>query len=222
MNREMNDSRIAMKWTETELQWDSICTALYNHASQSQTEALAWMYVKLVADRIHGQWRISGNGGRVSGLSDPKFQQNWLLAIKARLGVVDGWARQNGGAPYSKYLFEALSNPVLLNLSPKTSMWNPAKDEDCTLLYERLVSVLQLPVSVEWLKGVDQLLQCSILSDEAASKIVDFESMLNAASKKHRKQWQESDPKAVQTIVQYVQRNVSSAHFVNQCLLGTI
>ena len=36
MPREMKDVRVPLNWTETELQWDSICTSLFDHASQTK------------------------------------------------------------------------------------------------------------------------------------------------------------------------------------------
>ena len=129
MDREMSDGRIPSKWTDTELQWDPICNALFDHYSQTQTEQLAWMMLKMTSDRVHGQWRIAGNGGRRVKLDDWQNRRNWLFALKARLGVVDGWIRQNtnGKSSYSRFLFEGLSNPIVLLISPRATFW----EDDC-------------------------------------------------------------------------------------------
>ena len=194
-----------MNWTETELQWDPIWYSLFDHASQTGGEGLAWMFVKMISDRIHGQWRITGNGGRVSDLSVVQSRENWLFAMRARLGVVDGWLRQNGGRPYSKYLFEALSNPVLMTISPKRRLWNLEFDEDVQLFYERLVDVLNLPVSSEWLQSIDSLLQVSIFSDAGAQRVDDIQNAISQASKREHKRWSQSDPVALQTVLRHAQ-----------------
>ena len=218
MPREMKDARIPMNWTETELQWDSICNALFDHAAQTKNEGLAWMLVKMVADRIHGQWRIDGNGGRVSALSDVRARERWLFAIKARLGVVDGWLRQNGGSLYSKYIFEALSNAVLLTVSPKRRLWNLDPTEDVSMFYERLSEILNLPVSGEWLQSVETLIQAPLLSDAGAEKVNVLLDCISMASKRDQKRWKDSDPVAMQTILKHVQRQTFCAHTINLCL----
>jgi len=220
MPREVKDSRIPMNWTETELQWDPICNGLFDHASQTGGEQLAWMLVKLVADRIHGQWKVQGNGGRHSALSDLKSRENWLFAIRARLGVVDGWLRQNGQEPYSRYLFEALSNPVLLNIAPKTTLWGLDIGNDATDLYDRLVEIMGLQISSQWLKSVELLIETSILSDLGVSKVTNLTATVETAPKREQKRWQGSSIVAMQTILQALQQQVYAAHIINQTLLG--
>ena len=217
MPREMKDVQIPMRWTETELQWDPICNVLFEHASQTEEESLAWMFIKMIADRIHGQWRIAGNGGRVSALSEFQPRANWLFAMKARLGVVDGWLRQNGRLPYSKHLFEALSNPVLMTLSPKRTLWNLDSDEDVAMFYERLVEILNLPVSGEWLKSVDGVLQVPLLSDAGFAGVEAMEESISTAPKREQKRWSKSDPVALQTILRHVQQQTFCAHAINLC-----
>ena len=220
MPREIKDVRIPMNWTETELQWDPICNSLFDHAVQTSGEGLAWMFVKMVSDRIHGQWRITGNGGRVSDLSIVKSRENWLFAMRARLGVVDGWLRQNGGRPYSKYLFEALSNPVLMTISPQRRLWNLDLEEDVQMFYKRLVEVLNLPVSSEWLQSIDSLLQVSIFSDDGIQKVNDIQGVISRASKSEQKRWGQSDAVALQTILCHAQQKTSMAYIINQCWRG--
>ena len=127
--------------------------------------------------RFHGQWRVEGNGGRVSALSDVQSREKWLFAVKARLGVVDGWLRQNGGRPYSRHLFEAMSNPILLTVSPRRNLWDLDPDEDVLQFYDRLVDILNVPVSGEWLQSVDTLL--SSLAFRRWSTGVDTRRMLS-------------------------------------------
>ena len=182
MPREMKDVRIPLNWTETELQWDSICTSLFDHASQTKEESLAWMLLKMVADRFHGQWRIEQNGGRVSALSDVQSRERWLFAIRARLGVVDGWLRQNGGRPYSRHVFEAMSNPILLTVSPRRSLWDLDPDEDVLQFYDRLVEILNVPVSGEWLQSVDTLLNVPLLSDAGVQAVDELEDCKSAGA----------------------------------------
>lgn len=220
MPREMKDSRIPMNWTETELQWDPICNALFDHASQTGGEQLAWMLVKLVADRIHGQWKVQGNGGRHSALSDLNSRGNWLFAIRARLGVVDGWLRQNGQEPYSRYLFEALSNPVFLNIAPKTTLWGLDNSNDATDLYDRLVDFMELPISSQWIQEVDTFIGTSILSDVGILKVTNLTVSFEAAPKRVQKRWNGSSLVAMQTILQAIQQQVYAAHSINQTLLG--
>ena len=117
-------------------EWDSICTSLFDHASQTGDESLAWMLVKMVADRFHGQWRVEGNGGRVSALSDVQSREKWLFAVKARLGVVDGWLRQNGGRPYSRHLFEGNVKPNPVNGLSQTQFVECRPDEDVLQLLQ--------------------------------------------------------------------------------------
>ena len=220
MPREMKDGRIPMSWTETELQWDSICNALFDHASRTGGEGLAWMLVKMIADRIHGQWRITGNGGRVSALSDLQTLENWLFAMRSRLGVVDGWLRQNNGTSYSKHVFAALSNPVLLTLSPRRKLWNLNPNEDMHTLYERLVELLNLPVSGEWLQSIETLIQAPLLSDAGVDKVNTLQESLAGASRKDKKRWLNSDPVALQTILTHVQQQTFCARTINLYWLG--
>ena len=220
MPREIKDERIPMRWTETELQWDPVCNALFDHVSQTGEESLAWMVVKMVADRIHGQWRIAGNGGRVSVLSDAKAQANWLFAMRARLGVVDGWLRQNQAQPYSRYLFEAISNPVLMTLSPRRKFWNLNLEDDVEMFYERLVTVLDLPVSSKWLQSIDSLLDVSTLSDSGILRVETMNQLLTNAPKSEQKKWSQSDPVALQTILKQVQQKTLSADLINRCWMG--
>ena len=220
MTREIKDAQIPMKWTETELQWDPICNALFDHASQTGDEGLAWMFVKMIADRVHGQWRITDNGGRVSDLSVVQSRENWLFAMRARLGVVDGWLRQNGGRSYSKHVFEALSNPVLMTLSPRRRLWTLDLEEDVQMFYERLVNVLNLPVSSEWLQSMDSLLQVSIFSDAGVQRVDEIQKVISQASKSDQKRWGKSDPMALQTILRYAQQQTLSAHIINLCWRG--
>ena len=220
MPREMKDVRIPMNWTDTELQWDSICTSLFDHASQTGDESLAWMLVKMVADRFHGQWRVDGNGGRVSALSDVQSRERWLFAVKARLGVVDGWLRQNGGRPYSRHLFEAMSNPILLTVSPKRSLWNVDPNEDVLQLYSRLVEILNLPVSGEWLQSVDTLLKTPLLSDAGLEAVDTLQDAISTLPKRDQKRWKQSDPVAVQTILKHVQKQALCAYTINRCWSG--
>lgn len=220
MPREMKDSKIPMNWTETELQWDPICNALFDHASQTGGEQLAWVLVKLVADRIHGQWKVQGNGGRHSALSDMKSRGNWLFAIRARLGVVDGWLRQNGQEPYSRYMFEALSNPVFLNIAPKTTLWGLGDGNDATDLYDRLVDIMQLPISSQWLQEVEALIEAPILSDLGVSKVTHLTAVVESAPKREQKRWKGSSMLAMQTILQSIQQQVYAAYIINQTLLG--
>ena len=217
MFREMKDARIPMNWTDTELQWDSICNCLFDHASGTGDESLAWMLVKMVADRIHGQWRIDGNAGRVLDLSDVQSRDRWLFAIRARLGVVDGWLRQNSGKPYSRHVFEALSNPVLLTISPRRRLWNLDPDEDVGMLYDRLVEILNVPVSGEWLQSVETLLQIPLLSDAGIEGVSNLQTILSEAPKSEQKRWQGSDSAAIQTILRHVQQQTSCAHAINLC-----
>jgi hypothetical protein len=220
MPREIKDARIPMNWTETELQWDPICNSLFDHVSQTGEEALGWMFVKMISDRIHGQWRITGNGGRVSDLSVLQYRKNWLFAMRARLGVVDGWLRQNGSRPYSKYLFEALSNSVLMTISPKRRLWNLELEEDVQMFYGRLVDVLNLPVSSEWLQSIDSLLQVSVFSDVGVQRVDDIQSVISQASKREQKRWGQSDVVALQTVLRHAQQKTLTAHVINQCWIG--
>lgn len=220
MAREIKDVRIPINWTETELQWDPICSALFDHASQTGGEQLAWMLVKLVADRIHGQWKVQGNGGRYSVLSDAQSRENWLFAIRARIGVVDGWLRQNGQGAYSRYLFEALSNPVLLNIAPKTTLWDLDGASDTKDLYDRLVDVMQLPVSSPWLREVDKVTGVSMLSELGQQKVADLTAVMETVPKRERKRWQGTSIVAMQTVLQDIQKQVYSAHIINRALLG--
>ncbi len=219
MGREMADGRIPSKWTDTELQWDAICNALFDHYTATQSEQLAWMLVKLVSDRMHGQWRCTGNGGRRSDLEDWQSRHNWLFALKARLGVVDGWIRQNGEHAYSKHLFEALSNPVL-GLSPKTDWWGLSKDVDSILLYQRLATSLELSVDGQWLLSVESALGVSLLSDAGVEAVQNWESHCQTLSRKSQKMWATTHPVALQTIVQFVQRHAYKAHAINRLLKG--
>lgn len=218
MQREMADGRIPQKWTDTELQWDPICNALFDHYSQTNTETLAWMLVKMVADRCHGQWRITGNGGRVPALEKLSDRNNWLFAIRARLGVVDGWIRQNKGEPYSKHLFEACSNPLLMLLSPKTNSWNGVTDRP--MLYARIVEILNLPVSAEWLLALETLLNVDLLSDEGLKVIPTIETRWSQLSKKEQKVWGETEPLAVATLLQYIQQYALQVFQINRCFQG--
>lgn len=222
MGREMSDGRIPSKWTDTELQWDAICNALFDHHTATQTEQLAWMLVKLVSDRIHGQWRCIGNGGRRSELETWQRRQNWLFALRARLGVVDGWMRQNGEYAYSTHLFEALSNPVLLLLSPKTDWWDLPKDNDSTLQYQRLATSLGLSVDADWLLSVESVVGVSLLSDAGTEAIESWDAHFQNLSKKAQKMWATTDPVALQTIVQFVQRYAYKADVINRLWNGQV
>ena len=48
MPREIKDARIPMNWTETELQWDPICNALFDHASDGRRACL--MFVEMISE----------------------------------------------------------------------------------------------------------------------------------------------------------------------------
>ena len=218
MRREMADGRIPQKWTDTELQWDPICNALFDHYSQTNTERLAWMLVKMVADRSHGQWRITGNGGRVPALETLSNRNNWLFAIRARLGVVDGWIRQNNGVPYSKHLFEACSNPLLMLLSPKTTSWNGVTDR--SMLYARIVEILDMPISVQWLLDLETFLKVDLLSDEGLGVIQNIEMRWSGLSRKEQKVWGETNPLAVGSLVQHIQHYAFQAFQINRCFQG--
>ena len=146
--------------------------------------------------------------------------EGWLFAMRARLGVVDGWLRQNGGVPYSKHLFEALLNPVLMTISPKRRLWNVELEEDVHMFYERLVDVLNLPVSSEWLQSIDSLLQVSIFSDAGVQRVDDIQGVISQASKREQKRWEQSDAVALQTVLRHAQQQTLMAHIVNQCWIG--
>ena len=225
MDKEMGDGRVPSKWTDTELQWDPICNALFDHYSQTLTEQLAWMMMKMISDRIHGQWRIQGNGGRRANLDDWQNRRNWLFALKARLGVVDGWIRQNGnGASYSPFLFEGLSNPILLLISPRSILWEDdgvyGSTEPNVKVYHKIVEVLELPISAEWLVSMEDLLEIRIFSREGQEAIRDLKQIWSTFSEKQLKYWADTNPTAVQTLLSHLQYQAHQAHCINRCLMG--
>ena len=225
MEREMADGRIPSKWTDTELQWDPICNALFEHYSQTQTETLAWMMLKMTSDRVHGQWRIQGNGGRRVKLDEWQNRRNWLFALKARLGVVDGWIRQNdSGASYSRFLFEGLSNPIVLLISPRAIVWEEdsvyGRTEPNLKVYQKIIEVLELPISTEWLVSMEDLLKVRMFSREGQETVCNLDQVWSTLSKKQLKYWSDTNPKAVQNLLSHLQYQVHQAHCINRCLTG--
>ena len=93
-------------------------------------------------------------------------------------------------------------------------------DEDVHLFYERLVDVLNLPVSSEWLQSIDSLLQVSIFSDAGIQGVDDIQGVISHASKRDQKRWGKSDAVALQTVLRHAQQKTSMAHIINQCWIG--
>ena len=209
MEREIEDGRIPQKWTDTELQWDSVCNGLFEHYTMSQGEQLAWLLLWLASDRCHGLWRIPGNGTRRPSLEKLKGWRNWSFALRARLGVVDGWIRRNQTQPYSKALFEGFANPLLMCMSPRTQLWNGAKSQ--VSLYERVVGLYDLPVSAEWLGELDQMLNCAWLSDEGVTALQSLPKILADLPKKQRNAWGNTEPLAVQALLSPIQKDAMNA-----------
>ena len=107
LDREIKDSKMPFKWTETELQWESIINALYNHHCANHNEQLPWVMLWLLVERTNGLWRLEQAGGRTMGLQTISHWRSAMFCMRARLGVVDTWIKQQGGVAYSKWLYEA-------------------------------------------------------------------------------------------------------------------
>ena len=88
------------------------------------------------------------------------------------------------------------------------------------MFYERLVDVLNLPVSSEWLQSIDSLLQVSIFSDAGVQRVDDIQGVISQASKREQKRWEQSDAVALQTVLRHAQQQTLMAHIVNQCWIG--
>ena len=88
------------------------------------------------------------------------------------------------------------------------------------MFYERLVDVLNLPVSSEWMQSMDSLLQASIFSEVGVQRVNDIQDVISQASKAEQKRWGQSEPVALQTILKYAQGQTFSAHIINRCWAG--
>lgn len=214
LDREMKDGSIPSKWSDSELQWDPICTDLYAHASQTGSESLAWVLLLLVSDRCHGLWRIPRNGRRNNALTEMENWNRAMFAMRARLGVVDGWLRRNESTPYSQTLFEAFQNRAVCTLSPKTELWNNTLT-DRRPFYERLLEALRPSLNIEHLLLLEDSMTCSIFGDDGVQKIHQIEQIIQDLPKKQRKLWVDIDPIAIRTLVVPMQRDVEMAQTMN-------
>ena len=52
IGREIKDSKIPLKWTNSELQWEPIINELYNHRNSNLNEQLAWVLLWLMVKRL--------------------------------------------------------------------------------------------------------------------------------------------------------------------------
>jgi hypothetical protein len=214
LEREMKDGSIPSKWSDSELQWDPICTDLYEHANQTGSESLAWVLLLLVADRCHGLWRVPRNGRRHNALIEMDNWNRAMFAMRARLGVVDGWLRRNDSKPYSQHVFQAFRNRAVCTLSPKTELWNNTL-MDRRPFNERMLDALQSPLNIDHFLLLEDSIGCSVFGDDGVQKIQQIESIIQGLPKKQRKLWTDIDPIAVRSLVVPMQQDVQMAQIIN-------
>ena len=214
LEREMTDGSIPGRWSDSELQWDPICNDLYEHANRTGTESLAWILLLLVSDRCHGLWRVPRNGHRNNTFVEMDNWNRAMFAMRARLGVVDGWLRRNDSTPYSQMLFQAFKNRAICTLSPKTELWNNTSI-DRRAFNERLLDALQPSLNIEHVLLIEDSMGCSLFSDDGVQKMQQIDQIVQNLPKKKGKLWTDIDPIAVRTLVVPMQRDVQLAHTIN-------
>lgn len=214
LEREMKDGTIPEKWTVSELQWDPICNTLYEHVVQHDSEVLAWVLLWLISDRCHGLWRIPNNGTRHHGLTDLDNWNRLMFAMRARLGVVDGWLRRNESSPYTRDLFVAYTNVCLCMVSPKIDLWN-STGSDRTMINARILSRLHTPLNARHVQLFEEHFECSLFGDTGRQKILKLEEEIQGMPKMQQNMWADIDPIAFRTLVLSIQQDVHMAHMLN-------
>ena len=183
LEREMTDGSIPSRWSDSELQWDPICNDLYEHANRTGTESLAWILLLLVSDRCHGLWRVPRNGHRNNAFMEMANWNRAMFAMRARLGVVDGWLRRNDSIPYSQILFQAFKNRAICALSPKTELWNNTSI-DRRAFNERLLDALQPSLNIEHVLLIEDSMGCSLFSDDGVQKMQQIDQIFKTCPRK--------------------------------------
>ena len=160
VQRDIADPKIPLQWTQTDIQWDKTISWLYSAHMRVQSGLPYMVLLWLATDISHGFWQ---------GKRDRAVQNitNFSWALRARIGVVQKMlmdAQGNGEQvswAFHPLIITMFANPLIFQVHPNTKLLDvsSAERERQTLMLEKILTILELPITTHDIQQLCKLLE---------------------------------------------------------------